>query len=439
LHAVATTTVAGFLSAADKTRLDGLVATTAPSQITIATAAPGSNANVAARIDHIHSVSTGTPVALTLGGANAPGNATSLAPSNHVHALPASNVAPAALTVGATGAPGSSAAISNAGHVHAMPGVATVLTDGFMIWSDKLTLDGLIGNPNPGINGFRLAPTSDDSIPADGIYNNLYLVAVDGDCIGLYDVVAGGWRQCRVTPFSQAVSGRTGGRPFDVFLALSFPAPIDGTASSVVMEFVDWSSTNTRATGLTRVKGVWTKAGDQTRRYLGTVLPSSAVAYQWILQGGGTTSANMPIWNAANRRLVTLRYQPAYDTYKIPESAVVYRWGNVTQAQIGIVRGDSLEPVNLQASCSVFPNSAEVSVGIGIDNLAMVGGRTFAKTTNDANAVVTIQAQYAAYLSGYRAYIPLMVTGYQESTFYGNHASPGGTVSISTLYATTTQ
>jgi hypothetical protein len=440
LHNVATGTTAGFMSATDKARLDAVVATGAPSQISMVAASAGTNANVAPRVDHIHSIATAAPVALTLAGTNTAGAGPGLAPSNHIHALPASNVAPVALTVGASASAGTSAAISNAGHVHAMPGIATVTTDGFMNTFDKQILDGLFSVPNTATNGFRLSPTADDSTPADGQYTNLYLVAVNGDCIALYDALALGWRMCRVNGFSKALSGRTTGRPFDVFLSITFPftAPIDGSASVVDMEFVDWTSATVRATGLTRVAGVWTKAGDQSRRYLGTVVPSGATTYLWQINGGGTASASMPIWNAGNRRPTTLRYLPSFDTYKIPEGSVIYRWGNVAQAQIGIVTGLSHEPVLAQAICSVNPNSADVSVGIGVDGLSFSGGRTWARSA-EANAVATVHGSHASNLLGYHTYIPLMATSYPESTFYGNHASAGGIVSISAMYATVNQ
>jgi hypothetical protein len=146
----------------------------------------------------------------------------------------------------------------------------------------------------------------------------------------------------------------------------------------------------------------------------------------------------MPIWNAGNRRPTTLRYLPSFDTYKIPEGSVIYRWGNVAQAQIGIVTGLSHEPVLAQAICSVNPNSADVSVGIGVDGLSFSGGRTWARSA-EANAVATVHGSHASNLLGYHTYIPLMATSYPESTFYGNHASAGGIVSISAMYATVNQ
>lgn len=94
LHAAATTSVAGFLSATDKAKLDGIAASaaaltsSAPADVTKAAAAVGV-ATTAARADHKHDISTAAAGSATPGDAAAEGTATSLARSDHVHALPA--------------------------------------------------------------------------------------------------------------------------------------------------------------------------------------------------------------------------------------------------------------------------------------------------------------------------------------------------------------
>lgn len=60
----------------------------APADVTAAAAVVGVG-TAAARDDHKHNISTATPVALTVGGSNAAGSATSLSRSDHVHSLPA--------------------------------------------------------------------------------------------------------------------------------------------------------------------------------------------------------------------------------------------------------------------------------------------------------------------------------------------------------------
>jgi hypothetical protein len=94
LHAAASTSVAGFLSAADKTKLDGVatgaaaLTSAAPANVTKDTAAVGV-ATAAARADHKHDVATAAAASLAPGGSNAEGSSTSLARADHTHALPA--------------------------------------------------------------------------------------------------------------------------------------------------------------------------------------------------------------------------------------------------------------------------------------------------------------------------------------------------------------
>lgn len=86
----ATTLAAGSMSAADKTKLDGITAgatntpltSSAPANVTKAAAVVGV-ATTAARADHKHDIDTGTPV--TISTANAAGSGTALALANHVH------------------------------------------------------------------------------------------------------------------------------------------------------------------------------------------------------------------------------------------------------------------------------------------------------------------------------------------------------------------
>jgi hypothetical protein len=85
------------------------LASTAPTQVSVTTAAVGTG-TTAARSDHVHSVSTAAPAALAVGSAQAAGTATS---------------------------------VSRSDHVHAMPGVATQAVSGFMAAADKTRLDSM--------------------------------------------------------------------------------------------------------------------------------------------------------------------------------------------------------------------------------------------------------------------------------------------------------
>jgi len=123
-HALATPAVAGFMSPADKTKIDNVVtgphtplSNVAPLNVTKAPASAG-GAVEASRQDHKHDVDTATAVELT-DTTNAEGAATSLARSDHQHAH------------GNRGG----------GTLHAL---VTALAAGFMSAADKIKLDGLL-------------------------------------------------------------------------------------------------------------------------------------------------------------------------------------------------------------------------------------------------------------------------------------------------------
>lgn len=123
LHTAATTSVAGFMSSTDKTKLDGVatgatntpLSSTAPVNVTKSAASAGS-ATEAARQDHKHDITTAAPS--SIGTANSEGSATSLARSDHVHNHGA----------------------QTDGSLHA---VATTSVAGFMSATDKSSLDNL--------------------------------------------------------------------------------------------------------------------------------------------------------------------------------------------------------------------------------------------------------------------------------------------------------
>lgn len=121
-HAAASGGSAGFMSAADKTKLDGVataaaaLTASAPANVTKAAAAVGV-ATAAARADHKHDVTTAAPGAggVVAGGSASEGAATSLARSDHTHAV--SVAAP--VSIGTANSAGAAATFPRSDHVHA--------------------------------------------------------------------------------------------------------------------------------------------------------------------------------------------------------------------------------------------------------------------------------------------------------------------------------
>jgi len=157
LHAAATPSVAGFISAADKTKLDGIatgatntpLTNTVPVNVTKAAAVVGVSTE-AARQDHKHDASTAAAVAATAGQANSEGAGTTLARSSHTHAHAVGT--PVELTDSTNGA-GAATTFNRSDHTHAhgnrgggsLHAVVTTSVNGFMSAADKTKLDGLVG------------------------------------------------------------------------------------------------------------------------------------------------------------------------------------------------------------------------------------------------------------------------------------------------------
>lgn len=153
----------GFLTGADKAKLDGVatgatntaLASTAPVDVDKSAAVVGSGAT-AAKADHKHDISTAAAVGLT-DSTNAEGNATSLARSNHTHGH------------------GNRAG----GSLHA--DVVAAGASGFMTGADKTKLDGVatgatntpLSNSNPANVGTTAAPGSGTSASKDDHVHDL--------------------------------------------------------------------------------------------------------------------------------------------------------------------------------------------------------------------------------------------------------------------------
>lgn len=159
LHAAATTTVAGFMSPADKVKLDGITGSGGPAlsdaaPSSLGTAASGTTVD-ASRADHVHAHGNQAGGALhaaattSTAGFMAATDKTKLdGVATGATATPLSSTAPAGLGAAAVGT-GTTAA--RADHVHAHGNLAggslhadaTTSTAGFMAAADKTKLDGI--------------------------------------------------------------------------------------------------------------------------------------------------------------------------------------------------------------------------------------------------------------------------------------------------------
>jgi len=121
--------------------------------------------------------------------------------------------------------------------------------------------------------GCRLSGSASNSWGTEtSSVGTLYLHPHSSPFLPLWDGT--GWVACLLTSsISLALSGLTGGKPYDVFVH---------DASSPTLEFVAWTNDTTRATAVTKQDGLWCKSGDKGRLYVGSfyAITSNATADQ---------------------------------------------------------------------------------------------------------------------------------------------------------------
>lgn len=207
--------------------------------------------------------------------------------------------------------------------------------------------------------------------------------------IGLY--VGGAWSIYATDEVSISLASLTSGKNYDVFAYY--------TGSAVALELVEWTNDTTRATALARQDGVWTKSGDATRRYLGTIRAS----------GAGTcedSAAKRFVWNAHNRARRIL--------YRRDESAVSWvaagGWrmaNNSASNRVEVVVG--LSEVEIDLTIGVLPGGGAVNLGMGV----AVGEDS---TTTPTNTYAV--GQYLIYMSTITVHV---VTHFRKMPAIGYH------------------
>ena len=120
----------------------------------------------------------------------------------------------------------------------------------------------------------------------------LYFTPFTGDRVALFD--GQDWQLIYLTEASIAVPAGAANDLYDVFAYLS--------SGAVALELsAKWAGVNARADALAQRDGVYVKASDYTRRYLG--------AFALAASGqSADAAANRLLWNNYNRRLRPLRY-----------------------------------------------------------------------------------------------------------------------------------
>jgi hypothetical protein len=224
----------------------------------------------------------------------------------------------------------------------------TVLDD-----ADAATARATLGVPIAQIFQARLSLSSGIAVSDVAAQGTIYLMPFRGDKIALWDGTY--WQLFTLTEISIAVPA-VANQMYDLFVFNNSGTP--------ALEALAWTNDTTRATSLTfnSSNGIYTKTGDQTRRYAGSFRTISAG------QCSDTTSFRH-LWNYHNRVRRSMVVKESTNGWNY--TTLTWRQANANTAnQLDFVTGVQEDFVHAiaHASCRNTNSGVDVYVGIGIDS-----------------------------------------------------------------------
>ena len=234
----------------------------------------------------------------------------------------------------------------------------------------------------------------------------LYYTPYKGEQIGLNDG-AGGWDIITFAEINITMVGLTASRVYDVFCWNN-----GGTAT---LEVLIWTDGTTRATGLVYEDGILVKAGDYTRRYLGTI---------YINSSGGETEDTITqrfVWNYYNRVPRRLFKKDATGSWTYNVDA--WRQSNNAAAnKFEVVCGVVEDVICVQFSQRVNSTGNTGSIGIGVNAVNDAGGDFFGICVTSAHSTnFTIVTRFIRVCPniGYSYFASVERSNVGTTTYYG--------------------
>lgn len=205
------------------------------------------------------------------------------------------------------------------------------------------------------VQEFRLTLTTATPVTTSDVTGatTIYCTPYKGNRIALYDGT--NWNIRTSAEVSLALGTLTSGIPYDVFCY--------DNAGTPTLEFLAWTNTTTRATGLTYQDGVLVKSGTATRRYLGTFMTTSTTQTEDSL-------AKRFLWNYYNRCSRPMRRYESTASWTY--TTATWRQANNSAAnQLAFVVGVAEDEVRIDVDVSANNTSscqANVAIGINVTN-----------------------------------------------------------------------
>lgn len=266
--------------------------------------------------------------------------------------------------------------------------------------------------PDPSINGFRLTSVSGTSIPTTDQTNitTIFFTPHKSAAISLHTGIGGRWVTRVGIEFGLALGTLLANRNYDVFAYW--------TGTAIQIEFsAAWTNDTTRSDAISRLNGVWVKASDVTRRYVGTFRTTSTTQSQ-------DTAKQRFLWNVDNQvRRFMYRAETAIS------------WAVAAGGTLGIANSNALNCVEYvqgledlvslrtQAQYRATSSGFGIQTAIGIDSTTTIPAQQLSGALTNRDDVSTFGYGYAnAQFEGYTA------AGYHKANWLERQGGTGATM-----------
>lgn len=296
-------------------------------------------------------------------------------------------------------------------------------TDGTVLgnaWKQELydqIDDALAAIAIPAIQGRicdgRLTLTSGSPVTTSDVTGatSIYFTPFGGDGIDLYS--SGAWSTLAFTEITLALGTVTSGACYDIFAY--------NNSGAVALEKLVWTNPTTRATALARQDGVLVKAGDATRRYLGTFYTTSTTTTE-------DSAAKRYLSNYAHAQPRRMQVLASVSTWTY--GTATWRQANAdTSYQVNWVTGVDERPVSLMAVTVAQNPTANILIGgaIGVDTITAPSSAQsvtfYSQVANIYTGNVCTHQAHAGVGRHYAAWLDYSASG--TTTYNGNNVNAG--------------
>lgn len=262
---------------------------------------------------------------------------------------------------------------------------------------------------DPSVAGGRLSLTAGVSFETADVVdaNRIYYTPHTGGAIALR--VGSEWQLVPFIESSVSIATLAANTNHDVFVYLN--------GASLAFELQAWTSDTARSVALVRQDGVWSKTGDLTRRYLGTVRTSDA----------GKTQNNKErryLYNATNQLPHIFKKRPGANSW----TAIGTNWrasNGDTSNRVQLVCGLAQSLVDLSAYGAAAINA---QLGISVNSVG-IPDRSFGGGQSHDSQTTTIGGLYKEYPRLGHSFYQLV-----ELSQAGNSIFDGSLISLSGVW-----